>query len=315
MRRIVANEVTEVICFEPGERPVFCLTFSSGQKLVVKAEIKTQSGHASQSIPLAGAMMRQVSKTLEVELLDDNEFVALRTLTQSPNLFRPPQQAVATREYLELYTAPENKIFNVFVKMPFFSNISDMSKIRPRIMLVMLKKRPALFSFGKIVAVDQFNGNNDRFNAMGELVNEGNLIFERNNNGEITPVGLDFFQAQGEAANLVERPPEPQVLRKGFVKILWGGHNLENELNIRYFSERVIQSLNEYFRGKNPNITLLGEDDELEFVNGMKAGIRDLKTFLSMRGGLPEGVKVRMDRLKWPYNNAVPSRPQARTPY
>jgi hypothetical protein len=59
----MAGEVTEVLCFEPGERPVFCLTFTNGEKLVVKSEIRTGSGHADQSIPLAGAMMGQVSPT------------------------------------------------------------------------------------------------------------------------------------------------------------------------------------------------------------------------------------------------------------
>jgi hypothetical protein len=89
---------------------------------------------------------------------------------------------------------------------------------------------------GKIVAVDQLNGNNDRFNAMGELANAGNLLFQENDNGNITPVGLDFFQAQGDAANLLEKPPEPQALdrQRRLVKVLWGGRNLENENNIRF---------------------------------------------------------------------------------
>ncbi len=318
MRQIVANDVTEVMCFEPGERPVFRLTFSNGDKLVVKAEINTQAGHASKSIPLAGAMMRQVSPTLEVEVLDNNEFLALRTLAQDPARFRPLEHADAAREYLELYTSPEAKPLNVYVKMPFLTNISDASKITPVLMLLKLKRPPALFSFGKIVAVDQFNGNNDRFNAMGELVNDGNLLFELSPNGNITPVGLDFFQAQGDAANLLERPPEPQVLdrQRRLVKVLWGGHNLENENNIRFFAERAIESLNQYFASKNRYIiNFLGPDEVLEFVNGMKAGIRDLKFFLSRRGGLPEGVKVRMLRLNWPYNENVPARPQAAAPY
>ena len=33
MRRILAREVREVLCFEPGERPVFCLTFTNGEEL------------------------------------------------------------------------------------------------------------------------------------------------------------------------------------------------------------------------------------------------------------------------------------------
>jgi hypothetical protein len=304
----MAGEVTEVLCFEPGERPVFCLTFTNGEKLVVKSEIRTGSGHADQSIPLAGAMMGQVSPTVQVEMLDKSEFVSLRTLIQFPGRFRPTQNAEATREYLELCTSEEAQPGSAWYKMPFVGQLKDITKGTPGLMLLRLKKPPALFSFGKIVAVDQFIGNNDRFNAMGELVNEGNLLFQQID-GTISPVGLDFFQAQGQAANLLVGPPDWGKNARGKYEYIWGGENLLHENNIRFFADRAIESLNAYFSKQNiRRITLFGPDDALEFANGMKEGIRELKQFLLMRG-LPEGVRIRMDKLGWPYNANLPARP------
>jgi hypothetical protein len=316
MRQILAREVKEGLCFEPGERPVFCLTFTNGEKLVVKAEIRTGNGHADQSIPLAGAMMRQVSPSVKVEMLNDQEFRELGLLPNYPERFRPLQNSAASREYLELYTSAEAKPMNSFYKMPFVDQLTDITKTSPSLMLLRLKKPPTLFSFGKIVAVDLFIGNNDRFNAMGELVNEGNLLFQQID-GNITPMGLDFFQAQGQAANLLVAPPDNLKVGGGKFKYTWGGENLLNENNIQFFADKAIKSLNSYFSQQNMRQirTLFDQDDVLEFADGMREGINGLKQFLATRGGLPEGVRIRMDRLNWPYDANIPARPSQPAPF
>jgi hypothetical protein len=140
MRRILAVDVKDVLCFQPGERPVFCLTFTSGEKLVVKAEIKTSSGHANQSIPLAGAMMRQVSSAVQVEMLDDKEFRELGRLAGYPERFRQPKNAEAAREYLELYTSPEAEPLNAYYKMPFADQLTDITKGTPALTLLRLNR-------------------------------------------------------------------------------------------------------------------------------------------------------------------------------
>ena len=179
------------------------------------------------------------------------------------------------------------KPLNAYYKMPFVSQLKDLTKTSPALMLLRLKKPPALFSFGKIVAVDLFIGNNDRFNAMGDLVNEGNLLFQQID-GNITPVGLDFFQAQGEAANLLVGPPDNIPSGKGKFKYVWGGENLLHENNIRFFAENAIKSLNTYFSQQNMRQvrTVFDHNDVLEFANGMKEGVKGLKQFLATRGGL-----------------------------
>jgi hypothetical protein len=316
MRRIVAHEIKEVFCFQPGERPVFLLTFTNNEKLVVKAEIKTGNQHANHSIPLGASMMNQVSPQVEIEMLDDKEFRELGQLPHSPEIFRPLNNSEPTRAYLELYTSPEAVPINAYYKMKFVEKLQDISKGTPALMLLRLKKPPALFTFGKIVAIDLFIGNSDRFNAMGELVNEDNLLFQQID-GNITPVGLDFFQAQGEAANLLVGPPENRPMGGGKFNYVWGGENLLNENNMRFFAERAIQSLNNYFANQNLRRirTLFGQDEILEFANGMREGVNELKRYLLTRGGLPEGVKIRMDKLNWPYDANAQAQPTNPAPF
>ncbi len=55
---------------------------------------------------------------------------------------------------------------------------------------------------GKGRAVDLFCGNKDRFDATGQIVNPGNIFFKRNEDKSYTPVGIDFFEAQGEFAKM-----------------------------------------------------------------------------------------------------------------
>lgn len=80
--------------------------------------------------------------------------------------------------------------------------------------------------------------------------------------------------------------------------MIWGGENLLNENNIRFFAARVAESLKEYFQDKQiRGIPLLGANETLAFVDGVKQGILDLKRFLCIRPGLPDGVTARMNRL------------------
>lgn len=76
--------------------------------------------------------------------------------------------------------SPEGRLLFSWYKMNFVNSLKDVkakSQVNPGLMLLRLKKAPFLYVLGKIVAVDQFIGNSDRFNAMGELVNPGNLLF------------------------------------------------------------------------------------------------------------------------------------------
>lgn len=315
MRQIIAGEIKEVMCFEPGERPVFCVTFSNGDKLVVKGELRTGSRHADKSIPLAGMMMKQVSPALTVEMLAERELTALGTLAQNPQRFRKPNPAAA-QQYLKELMGPEGKAFFSWYKMPFFGrlgNAESKAQKNPGLMLLRLKAPSFLHTLGKIVAVDQFIGNYDRFTPAGKLQNPGNLLFQEEN-GVPTPLGLDFFEAQGEAANLLEPPPDHSRHRDGTIEYKWGGENLLHETNMRFFANLAIASMNEFFRdSRTRGISLLGSTEALQFGDGMREGVRDLKQFLAARPGLPEGVTARMTKLNWPYTPA-PARPDKPAP-
>jgi hypothetical protein len=327
MRRIIAGDVKEILCFEPGARPVWLVTFNNGEKLVVKAEIKTDTNHANQNIPVIGMMMNRVSPSLQVEMLDDREFTALDNLKHQADRFRPIEAATESQEYLKLYLSAEGRGLNAYYKMPFFQDLGNIKKSLEnggvRLMLLQLKQPPALFTLGKIAAVDQFIGNYDRFNQMGDVVNAENFLFQKIGT-TVTPIGLDFYQAQGEAANLMTPPPDhtSHVPDKGprqgktVVKYVWGGENLLNENNIRFFAANAMKNLNEHFQECQVHrmpLRLLDEPDILEFGNGMIAGTLELKRFLGVKMGLPDGVTARMYKLHWPYNPA-PDRPSTPAP-
>lgn len=324
MRRILAGEINEILCFEVGERPVWRLTFTDQEKLVVKAEIKTTTNNANQNIQSGGMLMRTATPRMEVELLVEPEFEALAKVAQDANRFRPPKEATASQEYLQLYLSGDARAVNAYYKMPFFTGVGSIeSTVKKRgagLMMLQLRQPPALFMLGKIAAVDQFIGNFDRFDAMGEIVNIGNFLFDKGDGGAITPIGLDFYNAQGEASNLVNPPPDNtmQVNSNGkkIMRYAWGGENLLNENNIRFFAHNAMMNLNGEFLTMQPGrvqVHLFDPPEITEFGNGMLAGVQELKRFLSSKPGLPNGVRARMDKLGWPYDPAPP-RPSTPAP-
>ena len=89
-----------------------------------------------------------------------------------------------------------------WVKMPFVKGLSDAGFKNDDDEVVADKLVISIQKFhndpdsvwkeiGKIVAVDIFNGNNDRFNFEGEVQNIGNIMFV--DGGETKVIGLDTF--------------------------------------------------------------------------------------------------------------------------
>jgi len=74
-----------------------------------------------------------------------------------------------------------------------------------------LADRQAWIDLGKVVAVDIFNGNNDRFNADGEWVNRGNIMFL--STGPTRVIGLDTYDPTSGTRNLNQTGTFP-ALRK-----------------------------------------------------------------------------------------------------
>jgi hypothetical protein len=314
MREIKVAEVARIKAFEPGERPVFQLTFTDGDNLVVKAELRA-GREANAMIPLMAKMMKQVSPQVKGKILVDAEFTALTTLSQDPGKFPDDD---ASQKYLALMIEPQARQLFSHYKMPFVANLTDFEKVaknRGAAHMLLQLDHEALFNLGKIVAVDLFIGNHDRFAPSGKVQNVGNLLFQ-SSNGKFTPIGLDFYEAQGGASNLMKDSPQDVYDNSGTRTSQWPGMILRGEPLMRDFARKAIDGLNERFNEfqgtSSTPLALLNWVDATAFGNGMVKGALQLKEFLASRGGLPPGVRERMQRLGWPL--PPPDRPTTAPP-
>jgi len=292
----------EVVAPEHGNdwgdcRPAFKVTFSDNSVLVLKGEARDgmQLHTAERIIQFGGDLMRTVSEYVQVQMCKPSEMQALRGL--SDRNFGPREKAGLTRRYLtELI---DSQMF-VFYKMPFVENLKSLSKSLKKgkgakVLAKLKMDRNVLFELGKVVAMDLFIGNDDRFMFDGRIANEGNIVFQKNMEKRYIPVGLDFYRG-GEPSNLTAPPPN-----------VWGGLTLRDRQHINNFATRAIESLNECFRrelGNNyPFSMLLDMTNTTTFAFGMTKGVEALRGNLLGKlrqgRGLPPGVVARMDQLGW----------------
>lgn len=188
-------------------RPVFFLTFANSRvpNLVVKGDALRGSVRDVQaSVKWSSKLMKNINNRLvnskpmnfaEIDVFSG--FIKRNFLPTS-------------RQYK--YVIDGRNDF-VWVKMPFVPGLTDAEYRNDDDKLIIengefknkfdtAKAKEALSKLlsehvwqelGKIVAVDIFNGNADRFNpSNGEWANQGNLMFVKNN-GQLSPIGLDTF--------------------------------------------------------------------------------------------------------------------------
>jgi len=158
---------------------------------------------------------------------------------------------------------------------------------------------------GKVVAVDLFCGNRDRFGDDGRLVNLGNIGFQKDLDKTYAPVGVDFFESQGTFSNMYVFSVD---------KSTWGGMVLGDPDRILAFANTAIQSLNTLFASKitprgMPNDGVLGMPQVNALVAGIKVGAVLLRFHLNRKlrsTGVPSGVKARMEALGWINEQLLP---------
>jgi hypothetical protein len=301
-----------------NSRPVFFIHFKDGSKLVVKAEESNDRGLkvAGRSVEWGGKMMGSVSPQVQVESLTASELTVMKSLNKL-HYGNMGQVGEVTQEYLELYlTNPQA----TWVKMEFVAALRDMEGMfeNQKAMKLLDKLKNSsepLFQLGRIAAIDRFVGNNDRFDPNGRIVNRGNIIFSKNEDKTYTPVGLDFYEAQGVASNLYAAPPAD-----------WDGLILSNPQRLQQFAGTVISSFNERIAKALDQVDtgqLIASHRVQDFLDGMKDGIATLKAYLLQQSqsgkALPSGVTERMRRLGWleewkPQRPPPPSRPAPQPP-
>jgi hypothetical protein len=154
------------------------------------------------------------------------------------------------------------------------------------------------------VAVDLFAGNEDRFSARGDIVNKGNIVFQKDKDKRYQPVGVDFFDAQKIEAKMYTPVANPQG---------WPGMVLADPARITSFGTTAIAALNREFAanmGKHamPVECILGAEEARRLSHGLTCGADELRMrllYLRRTRGLPNGTVQRMELLGWQENGNI----------
>ena len=188
-------------------RPVYFLRLngSTTPNLVVKCDREAVDPalqpDVDTSIKWGSKLMKNVNATsVNTKIMTPNEIVVFKQFAAAAF-----PQGSRQREYLaSQYT---------WVKMPFVAGLSDADfESDDNNAIAIIKRNIAKFSddqvwydLGKILAVDTFNGNYDRFDINnGDWVNTGNVMFVAN--GPTKVVGLDTYDPNSDErrSNLVK---------------------------------------------------------------------------------------------------------------
>ncbi len=203
------------------DHPVYFLTVGLG-KLVVKGEAKGSVGHdrsdqdAATSIKWGSKLMKNVNDQLvNTKIMEQSEVTAF--LAAASRKFKPlpplpggPPAPPAPNRYKNVTVAAQQY---TWVKMPAITGLSDAEftkKINGFTTPIKGKVKEQIIKFtdetvwpqlGKVVAVDIFNGNSDRFDiTTGKWINYGNVMFTDQGTKVI---GLDTFDPNAKQSNLV----------------------------------------------------------------------------------------------------------------
>jgi hypothetical protein len=285
-------------------KPVFLVSMTSGNgsDLVLKAESifgKTKV-EVEYSVRWGSKMMKQVSPAVHVHDLTWDEVQALKALGNDK--FADPKSGAYLKYLLGL---KECTLF----KMDLVQQLTDVQTMidseNGLLALRALRSAAVLKGLGRIVAVDLFLGNFDRFRADGAIKNAGNIFLREIDQG-YESIGLDFFNYIAKAANLCVSPPLEEE-GTGSSDFAWQGRRLLNELSLYAYAWRAIDSLNAHFRtelGRTntayQNGDLLSQEDFNELYRGLVEGAAVLKSYLERKSlVVVPGIAKRMQLLGW----------------
>ncbi|GEM_PF-5583962 len=302
-----------------SDRPVYFLWLnnSNDPNLVVKGE-KLSTGlnekaveDAAVSIKWSSKLMNNVqNKLVNTKIMTHAEIAEFKRVAQS-------SFANNSAEYRFL-TSPTPM---VWVKMPMVEGLSDadfftandnLHKVKGKVVnLYDQKKTKETISkllsekvwvdIGKVVAVDLFNGNSDRFFIQtGEWINKGNMMFLAN--GQTSVIGLDTFDTQGLNrsglnSNLNKRGTYTELLplknlaeRQSFAEKCLKSVGTEFK---RVFDKGSLNSITFIIKGENQMLPLVISADNIgniffelfleSFVSGLSQGADDLKIYLQRK--------------------------------
>jgi len=310
--QIAADDITGIKKLDPA-RPVYLLVGDSG-KVVVKNEI-TNLAHDPRNMRYAMRNMKAVDPTMATKQLTSSELDAIAQWAElkrvEAELFQKPLDG-------DINTLSQSLVIpnTAWVKTNFFEGLINLEsaaaqlkatgdKSGVRAIAAALTAPGGLEKLGQIMAVDCFNGNDDRFDfsqmpncaPYNRLTNTGNVAVCLQDN-ILRPVGMDAWSGSS-ASRYLDQPPSRE----------WTGVRLKDDqrawrAQVAAEAAADIEAVLGPRNRRNP----FGSPDRLpknagqRIAAGMDQGIATLKTkLLNMYAPnqRPPGLQARIIALGW----------------
>ena len=294
---------TEVDNISAGH-PVWKVTMPQNHVVIVKAE-RVGNGKSRDETLVSATfgvhLMAAVTPGMEAVKLSQNELRAMWDINQSHVKQQANDQGALAKAHIT-HELKDDLTHNVVFKMPFVPDLMKLDKAIETHKNVEFAQHlaaedyAATIELGKILAVDLFIGNDDRFAENGDLVNSGNVLLHKDGQNKWHAIGLDHFSYYGQHSNL--STPAGQG---------WGGAKLNTPNQMLNFAGKIMTALNATGNGK-PALGLQAKFQE-KLAQGLAQGAAMIRATVqhSEPSTIPDGVKTRFQTLHWdlkpPTNN------------
>jgi len=303
---------TEVENIAPGH-PVWKVTMTGNHSVIVKAE--NSMGARSRDAGLVSAafgvmLMAAVTPGMEAVKLSQNEYRALWDVNQTHVKPQANDHGVAAKALLTDILKTNIDKFIVF-KMPFVPNLLALDKAKQTNKTAEFAQHlvdddyAATVELGKILAVDLFIGNDDRFAENGDLINPGNVLLHKDSHNKWHAIGLDHYSSGGQHSNLAT--PAPQG---------WGGTRLNTLSLLVNFAGKIKTALNATGTRQNQPALNLQAKFQDKLAQGLAEGAAMIRSTVQHAepSTIPDGVKSRFQTLHWDLQAPRNSRTATGTP-
>lgn len=299
-------------------RPVFLLVGES-EKIVVKRD-STANAQDPRNLRYAHRNMKAVDGTMASRQLTPHELDALEQFVELKKVENGLLNIPLQPDVVSLSQEITNTGPDTWMKTNFFEGLINLEgaaaqarnegdKSGVRAIVEALSAPGGLEKLGQILAVDAFNGNDDRFDfgdlpvpakpCYRRLANVGNVAICLQS-GVLRPVGMDAYSGRAEFRSLADHArPDPR----------WSGYRLKDDQMLwrLQFSEDVAADIETALRPENrrklfPPKQKLPHNAAERIAYGMDEGIATLKRKLlamSAPNQRPPGLSARMIALGW----------------
>lgn len=215
-----------------------------------------------------------------------------------------------------------------WVKMPMVAYLShagevaELTKGWPALEEIVMNFQDSIvwYGLGKVVAVDMFIGNYDRFSSEGNWINKGNVMFVRDPAGPLNVIGLDTYDPHSiwsdlrkpghyDELRILTEPQRRNEFARACVRSV-GQKLMDAFEKARIFSFMLPGQHRRFNFADLPNYF---EPSMASFAAGIDAGADDLKRYLQARvarvpapmaigrhrKAIPQGILDRMAYLGW----------------